>query len=60
MNIKPIQDEGRSPFLVVDIAASAGTKESAKAPDFTILFYGHMDKQPSGDGWKTDPWDPVV
>lgn len=23
-------------------------------------MYGHLDKQPYGDGWKTDPCDPVI
>ena len=23
-------------------------------------MYGHMDKQPFGDGWLTDPCDPVI
>ena len=23
-------------------------------------MYGHMDKQPFGDGWDTDPCDPVI
>ena len=23
-------------------------------------MYGHLDKQPFGDGWKTDPCDPVI
>lgn len=23
-------------------------------------MYGHMDKQPFGEGWKTDPCDPVI
>jgi acetylornithine deacetylase/succinyl-diaminopimelate desuccinylase-like protein len=25
-----------------------------------VLMYGHMDKQPYGEGWKTDPCDPVI
>ena len=23
-------------------------------------MYGHMDKQPFGEGWTTDPCDPVI
>ena len=23
-------------------------------------MYGHMDKQPFGEGWNTDPCDPVI
>jgi len=25
-----------------------------------VLMYGHMDKQPFGGGWETDPCDPVI
>ena len=60
LTIKPLEDEGRSPFLILDVAASAGTKEGATAPDYTVLMYGHLDKQPFGDGWETDPCDPVI
>jgi acetylornithine deacetylase/succinyl-diaminopimelate desuccinylase-like protein len=56
--IKPIEEPGRSPFLIVDVEASAGSGD--KAPDYTVLMYGHMDKQPFGAGWETDPCDPVI
>ena len=52
MTVKPLHESGRSPFLIVDIAA----RES----EMTVLLYGHLDKQPYGDGWETDPCDPVV
>ena len=52
MTIKPLHESGRSPFLIVDIAAHES--------DLTVLFYGHMDKQPYGEGWDTDPCDPVI
>ena len=47
-------DEGRSPFLIVDVAASNPESKNQ------VLLYGHMDKQPFGDGWDTDPCEPVV
>jgi acetylornithine deacetylase/succinyl-diaminopimelate desuccinylase-like protein len=25
-----------------------------------VLFYGHLDKQPFGEGWLTDPTEPVI
>ena len=25
-----------------------------------VLLYGHMDIQPFGEGWTTDPIDPIV
>ena len=59
IKIKEIEDEGRSPFLIVDVEASAGTT-GKPAPKEQVLMYGHMDKQPYGEGWDTHPCDPVV
>lgn len=56
--IKPKEEPGRSPFLIVDVAAHAGS--NGPAPDYCVLMYGHMDKQPFGEGWLTDPCDPVI
>lgn len=58
MVIKDIEDEGRSPFLIVDVEANAGNTD--RVPDQQVLMYGHMDKQPFGDGWLTDPCEPVI
>mmetsp|Transcript_29286 Transcript_29286/g.38998 ORF Transcript_29286/g.38998 Transcript_29286/m.38998 type:complete len:136 (+) Transcript_29286:273-680(+) len=33
---------------------------SSQSQDKTVLMYGHMDKQPYGEGWETDPCDPVI
>lgn len=49
-----MKDEGRSPFLIVDVPASDPSNNNC------ILFYGHMDKQPFGEGWTTNPTDPVI
>mmetsp|Transcript_3073 Transcript_3073/g.2051 ORF Transcript_3073/g.2051 Transcript_3073/m.2051 type:complete len:98 (-) Transcript_3073:1040-1333(-) len=54
MKITPLMDEGRSPFLIVDIAASSPENQ------YSVLMYGHMDKQPFGEGWTSDPCDPVI
>lgn len=43
MTIKEIEDEGRSPFLIVDVEASAGSTGKA-APSKQVLMYGHLDK----------------
>ncbi len=44
----------RSPVIFFDIPA---TKANS---DDTILMYGHLDKQPEFDGWRSDlgPWTP--
>ena len=53
--VTPLNDEERSPFLVIEVGGSPESKS-----DKSILIYGHMDKQPFGTGWKTDPCDPVI
>ena len=58
MQIKDLADEGRSPFLIVDIAAHPG--KTGRTPELQVLMYGHLDKQPFGEGWDTDPCDPVI
>ena len=58
MQIKPKEEPGRSPFLIIDVAANAGS--TSVSQDKTVLMYGHMDKQPFGEGWDTDPCDPVI
>lgn len=46
---------GRTPLLLVDIDGSRPG---------TVLMYGHLDKQPPFEGWRTDeglgPWTPVM
>ena len=43
--------------MIIDIAAKAGTTCQSNK---TVLMYGHMDKQPFGEGWDTDPCEPVI
>ena len=49
-----IKHEGLSPLLFTEIAGDI--------PDHTILFYGHLDKQPPMDGWDEGkgPTTPVI
>ena len=59
LTIHPLTDEGHTPFLILDIAAS---NVETKA---NVLMYGHMDKQPFGDlaEWKHSPLEdqaPVI
>ncbi len=53
--VQVLQLEGRTPTLMVEIE---GTKPG------TVLLYGHLDKQPPFDGWRTEeglgPWTPVI
>ena len=40
-----LEDEGYTPFILINIPS---TKQN---DDNSILFYGHVDKQPEGTGW---------
>ena len=53
--MKVLKEDNRTPFLIVKIDKFNDCKS-----DENVLMYGHMDKQPFGDGWETDPCDPVV
>lgn len=48
-----IRLEGRTPLLYIEVPGTI---------DKTILFYGHMDKMPEGEGWSEGlgPWKPVL
>src|SRR5687768_13378178 len=46
--------EGRTPVLLVEVPAHGGGPGGE-----TVLFYGHLDKQPEMTGWRPGPWDPV-
>jgi acetylornithine deacetylase/succinyl-diaminopimelate desuccinylase-like protein len=54
--ITTLRDAGRTPFLIVNVEPS----EPAATRETCVLMYGHMDKQPFGEGWTTDPCDPVI
>jgi acetylornithine deacetylase/succinyl-diaminopimelate desuccinylase-like protein len=57
MTVEIVALEGRTPCLFFDIPATHGLGE-----DRTVLFYGHLDKQPEMSGWRDDlgPWKPVI
>ncbi len=46
---------GRTPLLYAEVPATGGAEG-------TVLLYGHYDKQPEFDGWRTGlaPWEPVL
>ncbi|GIL05853.1 MAG: peptidase [Betaproteobacteria bacterium] len=57
MQIEIVAIEGRTPCLFFDVPATGG-----RGNDRTVLFYGHLDKQPEMTGWRDDlgPWKPVI
>jgi acetylornithine deacetylase/succinyl-diaminopimelate desuccinylase-like protein len=55
--------EPRTPVLFFEIPASGGRDGSpVPASGETVLMYGHLDKQPEFDGWRSDlgPWTPRI
>lgn len=54
LQLEIVRLEGRTPVLFFEIPAQ-GT-----ACRETVLMYGHLDKQPEFDGWRSDlgPWTP--
>jgi len=67
LQIEIVRLDGRTPVLFFEVAASQGATESTapnpdktRASDQTVMFYGHLDKQPEFTGWRADlgPWTP--
>lgn len=54
-SVEVLQLEGRTPTLLLEVE---GTVPG------TVLLYGHLDKQPPFEGWRTEeglgPWTPVL
>jgi acetylornithine deacetylase/succinyl-diaminopimelate desuccinylase-like protein len=57
MRLEIVSIEGRTPCLFFDVPATQGLGDAR-----TVLFYGHLDKQPEMEGWREDlgPWKPVI
>ncbi|HVB46953.1 MAG TPA: M20 family metallopeptidase [Burkholderiales bacterium] len=57
MTLEVARIEGRTPVLLVEVAAAPGA-EGAEP----VLVYGHLDKQPEMNGWREGlgPWKPVI
>ncbi|MCC9596588.1 MULTISPECIES: M20 family metallopeptidase [unclassified Rubrivivax] len=51
--IEIVRIPGRTPVIFFEIAATGAASD-------TVLFYGHLDKQPEFSGWRHDlgPWTP--
>ena len=57
LKLEVIRLPGRTPVLFFDIPA---TRPAAEGSGGTVLLYGHLDKQPEFNGWRSDlgPWTP--
>ena len=64
LKMEYIKEEGRTPVVLVEIDAFAGSKGKITPQlEKTILMYGHIDKQPPlTDQWSEGlgPWTPVI
>ncbi len=56
LTLEVVRIEGRTPVLLFEIAAHQHTSTQ------TVVMYGHLDKQPEFNGWKTGlgPWTPKI
>jgi acetylornithine deacetylase/succinyl-diaminopimelate desuccinylase-like protein len=57
MTLEIVTIDGMTPCLVFDVPATQGLGN-----DRTVMFYGHLDKQPEMTGWRDGfgPWTPVI
>lgn len=55
--VEVLREPGRTPAVVVDVPGDAGAPD-----DHPVLLYGHLDKQPPGEGWTSglSPHEPEV
>jgi acetylornithine deacetylase/succinyl-diaminopimelate desuccinylase-like protein len=54
LKLEVLRLEGRTPLIFFDVP---GTRAGS---DQSVVFYGHLDKQPEFNGWRADlgPWTP--
>jgi acetylornithine deacetylase/succinyl-diaminopimelate desuccinylase-like protein len=54
LKLEVVRLEGRTPLIFFEVAASGSASKD------TVLLYGHLDKQPEFNGWRSDlgPWTP--
>ena len=55
--VEIVSIDGKTPCLFFDAPATGGLSNDA-----TVMFYGHLDKQPEMTGWRDGmgPWTPVI
>jgi acetylornithine deacetylase/succinyl-diaminopimelate desuccinylase-like protein len=56
LKLEVIRVEGRTPLILFEVPATRTTSTD------TVLMYGHLDKQPEFNGWRSDlgPWTPKL
>ncbi|QHI98812.1 M20/M25/M40 family metallo-hydrolase [Xylophilus rhododendri] len=60
LTLEIVRLPGRTPVLFFEVAASSGDAGTPRTGTQTVLMYGHLDKQPEFNGWRSDlgPWTP--
>ncbi|MBO1334765.1 M20/M25/M40 family metallo-hydrolase [Streptomyces sp. VRA16 Mangrove soil] len=55
LRVEVLRSPGRTPLVFFEVPGHGSRT------DETVLFYGHLDKQPEGDGWSEgrSAWEPV-
>jgi acetylornithine deacetylase/succinyl-diaminopimelate desuccinylase-like protein len=58
LRLEIVRIEGRTPVIFFEVPATRAGGNAADAP--TVCLYGHLDKQPEFNGWRSDlgPWTP--
>ena len=58
LKLEVVRLPGRTPVIFFEVEGTQPGSNSASAQ--TVLMYGHLDKQPEFDGWRSDlgPWTP--
>lgn len=61
MHLEVLREAGRTPLIYMDIPSNIDVHID-NGTEKTILFYGHLDKQPEMTGWDEDlgAWKPVI
>ena len=58
LKLEVLRIENRTPVIFFEVPATKAGGNASDAP--TICLYGHLDKQPEFNGWRSDlgPWTP--
>lgn len=58
LTLEVLRLPGRTPVIFFDVPATRLASDGGSSD--TVLFYGHLDKQPEFNGWRNDlgPWTP--
>ncbi len=58
LSLEIVRLPGRTPVIFFEVAATRPVQAQSVQRQPTVLMYGHLDKQPEFDGWRSDlgPW----